>query len=298
MAIPEAQLTTWSHIGAIQQSAQTYETVRKVLNDSGSPYYSKDFSIFLQGSYGNKTNVYKDSDVDIVIRLNQTFYSDLTHLESGAKENFNKAYNDVPYGFDEFKAEVLSWLKANFGAAVDPGKKAIFIKGSGSRRDADVLVCANLRRYREGSNGADGNYNEGICFFLPDKTRIVNFPEQHSDNCTTKHQETHEWFKPVVRVYKSMRNRMTDEGAIKAGLAPSYFVEGMLWNAPANLFGASYGDSFVNTFNWVLKADKTKLACANDLFWLVRDNAQACWPTANFDAYLAAARKYWDDWGK
>src|SRR6266496_25434 len=298
MAIPEAQLTTWSHIGAIQQSAQTYETVRKVLNDSSSPYYSKDFSIFLQGSYGNNTNVYKDSDVDIVIRLNQTFYSDLTHLEPGAKESFNKAYSDAQYGFDEFKAEALSWLKANFGAAVDPGKKAIFIKGSGSRRDADVLVCANLRRYREGSNGADGKYDEGICFFLPDKTRIVNFPEQHSENCTTKQQATHEWFKPVVRVYKSMRNRMTDEGVIKAGLAPSYFVEGLLWNAPANLFGASYGDSFANTFNWVLKADKTKLACANDLFWLVRDNSQACWPTANFDAYLAAARKYWDDWGK
>ncbi len=91
---------------------------------------------------------------------------------------------------------------------------------------------------------------------------------------------------------------MTDEGVVKTGLAPSYFIEGMLWNVPANLFGASYGDLFVNAFNWVLKADKTKLACANDLFWLVRDNSQACWPTVNFDAYLAAARKYWDDWGK
>ena len=69
MPIPEVQLTTWSHIGAMQQSAQTYETVRKVLNDSSSPYYSKDFSIFLQGSYGNNTNVYKESDVDVLIEL-------------------------------------------------------------------------------------------------------------------------------------------------------------------------------------------------------------------------------------
>jgi len=296
--IPEAQLTTWSHIGAIQQSAQTYEVVRTILNDSSSPYYSKDFSIFLQGSYGNNTNVYKDSDVDIVICLNQTYYTDLSYLEPGAKANYEKVRSSASYRLDDFKAEVLSWLKTNFGAAVDPGKKAILIKASGNRRDADVLVCAKLRRYQKSSSGVDGNYNEGICFFLPDGTRIVNFPEQHSDNCTAKHQATHEWFKPVVRIYKNMRNRMTDEGVVKTGLAPSYFIEGMLWNVPTNLFGASYGDSFVNTFNWVLKADKTKFACANDLFWLVRDNSQACWPTANFDAYLAAARKYWDDWGK
>jgi len=296
MAIPEHQLETWSAIGSVTQSAQTYETIRKVLNDSGSPYYSKSFSSFLQGSYGNNTNVYRDSDVDIVIRLNQTFYSDLTDLEPGAKESFNKLYSDVSYGWDEFKSEVLAWLQAKFGAAVKPGKKAIFIKGSGNRRDADVLVCAKLRRYRKGSTGTDAGYDEGICFFLPDRTRIINFPEQHSANCTAKHQATDEWFKRVVRVYKNMRNRMVDDGVIKDGLAPSYFLEGMLWNVPASEFGGSYSDSFCNTFNWISNADKTKLACANDLFWLVRDNSHNCWPTVNFDAYLMAARKYWEDW--
>lgn len=45
-----------------------------------------------------------------------------------------------------------------------------------------------------------------------------------------------------------------------------------LWNVPAHNFAQSYEASFVNTFNWVLSADKTKLACANDLHWLVRDN--------------------------
>ena len=84
---------------------------------------------------------------------------------------------------------------------------------------------------------------------------------------------------------------MVDEGVIKDGLAPSYFLEGMLWNVPANLFGKSFDDSFVSTFNWVLQADKSKLACANDLYWLVRDSAQSCWPTANFDAYLGGPRR-------
>lgn len=295
MAIPEAQLKTWSAIGSVQQSAATYETISNVLNDSAAPYHAKDFSIFLQGSYGNKTNVIRDSDVDIVICLDETYYADTSKLGDGGKASYEKARVPATYGIDEFKGAVLAWLQKKYGADAKEGKKAIFIKGSGARRNADVLVCAKHRRFREGSTGTDDNYDEGICFWSG-TTQIVNFPKQHADNCTDKHQDSDEWFKPVVRVYKNMRNRMIEDGVIKEGLAPSYFLEGMLWNVPAAHFGGSYGDSFCNTFNWVVEADKNKLACANDLFWLVRDNVHNCWPTANFDAYLAAVRKYWDDW--
>jgi hypothetical protein len=296
MPIPESQLQTWSHQGSVTQSAQTYETIRKVLNDSASPYYPKDFSIFLQGSYGNDTNVYRDSDVDIVICLNQTYYADTSALTEGAKGSYDKAFSLAPYRYADFKADVIAWLINAYGADVVPGKKAILIKGNGTRRDVDILVCAQHRRYRASSNGADDQYDEGICFWASDGTQIINFPKQHAENCTTKHQGTNQWFKPVVRVYKNMRNRMIDDGYIVDGVAPSYFMEGMLWNVPTGLFGKSYEGSFVNTFNWVLNADKTKLACANDLFWLVRDNSHDCWPTENFDAYLAAARRYWNDW--
>lgn len=295
MPIQEAQLETWSHIGSIQQSAQTYETIRTVLNDRQSPYYPKNFSIFLQGSYGNNTNVYKDSDVDIVICLNQTYYAETDALEEGAKANYDSAFSLAPYQWTDFRADVLSWLQKQFGAAVTSGKKAIYIKGSGMRRDADVLVCAQHRRYRAESNGTDDQFDEGVVFWSGGK-QIINFPKQHADNCTTKHQNTNNRFKPLVRVYKNMRNRMIEDGYLKDGVAPSYFVEGMLWNVPAVHFGAAYENSFVNTFNWVLQSDKTKLACANDLFWLIRENSQTCWPTADFDAYLEAVRTFWDDW--
>lgn len=296
MAIPEAQLETWSHQGSVTQSAQTYELIRTVLNDSGSPYYSKDFNIFLQGSYGNDTNVYRDSDVDIVVRLNQTYYADTKALTEGAKRNYDNAFIQATYGYAYFKADVVAWLTKTFGKDVVVGKKAIYIKGNGTRRDADVLVCTQHRRYRESSNGIDDRFDEGICFWTNDGAEIINFPRQHAENCTTKHQGTNRWFKPMVRVYKNMRNRMIDDGSIADGVAPSYFIEGMLWNVPENHFGGSFEDSFVNTFNWVSKADKTKLACANDLFWLVRDNVHNCWPPANFDEYLAAAKQYWNDW--
>jgi hypothetical protein len=296
MTIPESQLLTWSAQGSIKQSATTYDTVKNVLNDGSSPFYSKDFSIFLQGSYGNNTNVWKDSDVDIIIRLNQTFYSDRSKLTPEAEANFSERNEDAQYGYDEFRAEVIGWLKEHFGADVVPGKKAVFIQGNNGRRDADVLVCADFRRYREGSTGDDDQYDEGICFFLPDQTRVVNFPEQHRDNCTTKNQETDEWFKKTVRVYKNMRNRMIEDGYLDDGVAPSYFIEGMLWNVPIEEFGTSFQDTFINSFDWVKNCDKEKLACANDLYWLVRGDEGNCWNPSDFETYLEAVDKYWNDW--
>jgi hypothetical protein len=298
MAIPEKQLETWTALGAEAQSAQTHQTIKATLNDANSPYYSKSFTIFLQGSYGNETNVWKDSDVDIVMCLEQTYFSDITGLSPDAKANYDKVDGPATYSLNDFKADVLAWLQKKYPGAVKLGKKAIFIKGSGNRRDADLLVCARLRRYLKESNGADSLYEEGICFFLPDGTRIENFPEQHAANLTSKHQNTDEWLKPMVRIYKNMRNRMIDDGALDDGIAPSYFLEGMLWNVPKDKFGESYGDTWVNTFNWVLQTDHAQLACANDLHWLIRDNSQICWSTSNFIAYLNAAHKYWTEWGE
>lgn len=298
MSIPNSQLEVWSAQGSITQSAATYERIKEVLEDSSSPYFSKDFSIFLQGSYGNNTNVLKDSDVDIIIRLNQTFYSDLSQLEDGAKSSFDVMYPDVHYGFHEFRIQVIDWLTKQFGYDVKPGEKAIYIKGGNSRRDSDVLVCANLRRYRKGSTGTDDQYDEGVCFFLPDNTRVINFPVQHRNNCTAKHQRSNEWFKKVVRIYKNIRNRMVKDGYLREGVAPSYFVEGLLWNVPNSEFGISFEDSFVNTFNWINHSDRTQLACANDLYWLIRDGGGNCWSPTDFEAYVAAVKKFWNEWSE
>ena len=80
MAIPERQLETWASQGAIATSGSTYQTIRNALLAPGTPYAGKDLDVFLQGSYGNDTNVYAESDVDVVIRLDDTFYTDLSDL--------------------------------------------------------------------------------------------------------------------------------------------------------------------------------------------------------------------------
>jgi len=86
MPIPESQLETWSHQGSVTQSSSTYNSVKDVLEASTTPYADKNFKVFLQGSYGNDTNIYAESDVDIIIKLDDCFFSDTDWLSEDEKE--------------------------------------------------------------------------------------------------------------------------------------------------------------------------------------------------------------------
>jgi len=297
MKIPESQLDTWSHQGSVTQSSNTYNTIKSVLEGSTTPYTGKNFEVFLQGSYGNDTNIYAESDVDIVIRLNDCFQSDLSKLAEAEKAAYKSAFLDATYTHVEFKRDVLSALTKQYGTAVKAGDKAIAIDGSGSRRKADVIVAIQFRRYIKFRSSNDSEYVEGICFWNGKGEQIANYPKRHSANLTTKHQNTSKWFKPMARVFKNMRSRMVDDGLIKSGIAPSYYIEGLLYNVPNGKLTSSYQDCVVNTLNWYRQeASKTDLVCANEQYYLLRDGHHTCWNQSNCDAFVEAAVKLWNEW--
>ena len=188
---------------------------------------------------------------------------------------------------------MTAWLTRKYGSDVKPGKKAIFIQGNGSRRDADVLVCAKLRRYYTFPQYGEPVFVDGICFFLPDGTRIENYPIQHSDNCTTKHQNTGQWFKHTVRIFKNLRNTMVERRIVADGLAPSYFIEGMLYNVPTDRFAGTEQQNFGDVLTWVLAADRSQFVCANEQFMLL-GNSQVTWPAENCTSFLRAVKTYND----
>jgi len=294
MAVPEQQLETWSHQGSVVQSSNTYASIKGVLEDTKSPYYWKSFHIRLQGSYGNDTNVYRDSDVDVIIRLDSTFYHDARTLPEEQYRAFEKKYpGTADYGLPQFKQAVAGWLGQNF-EKVKVGEKAILIPGNGNRRDCDVLPCARFKYYYRYQDD-DESFADGICFFLNDGTQIVNFPVQHSDNCTAKHSQTSRWFKPVVRMYKNMRNYLVDHNVLADGIAPSYFIEGLLWNVPAEKFGKSFDRSFVETFNYIINADRSAFRCANGIHTLL-GATPVNWSANNCQAYLDGLRTLWNEW--
>lgn len=297
MPIPESQLDTWSHQGSITQSSNTYNSIKNVLEANTTPFAAKNFKVFLQGSYGNDTNIYAESDVDIVIQLNDCFHSDISNLTEEDKAAQKSSYADATYTYVDFKRDVVSVLTSQYGSAVKVGDKAIAIDASGSRRKADVIVATQFRRYFTFRSTADSSYAEGICFFNAKGERIANYPKQHSSNLTSKHQASSLWLKPTARIFKNMRSRMVDEGLIKAGLAPSYFIEGLLYNVPTERLNSNYQTCIANTLNWyVQEAAKADLVCANEQYYLLRNGSHTCWTLADCDAFVAAAIELWNDW--
>ncbi len=293
MAVSDAQLETWSNQGSEAQSASTYETIRNALNDPEAPYRSKNYEIFLQGSYGNKTNIRADSDVDIVIRLDSIYYSETRHLSAVDKQNYDSNFSKAEYQLSDFKQEVFEWLRSRFGQGVKIGKKCINIPAGDGRRDVDVLVCAQHRDYGTYPAIGQPTFWLGVVFWTTDGEKVVNYPKQHLANCTTKHQSTNQLFKRTVRIFKNMRNKMIDDGMIGKGLAPSYFLEGLLSNVPNQLFQMPYRSTISNSINYILDADRTKFTCANDIHWLLRDGHSVCWAPANYEVYMYQLRKFW-----
>jgi hypothetical protein len=298
MGIPLSQLETWSGQGAIKTSKDTYATVRAALEDEEANYKDRDFKIFLQGSYGNDTNIYAESDVDVVIRYDGVFYHNIEERPADEQAAFHAAYpGKGSYAYSDFKGHVLEALKDKFGESVKAGSKAIKIEASGNRRNADVIVAYEYRRYSKFKASWDEDHVKGICFFLPDWTRIANFPKQHSENLTTKHQATNNKFKPMVRVFKNMRSKMIDEKTIKDGSAPSYYIEGLLYNVPNDKFTGDYQNIALNILQWLSDTpDRTKFVCANELYYLLRDGVHTCWSTTDGKNYIDAAVKLWNKW--
>ena len=277
MPIPESQLEIWSRQGAIAGSQGTYATIRTALEATDAPYRNRSHLIFLQGSYGNDTNIYADSDVDIVVKTESVYYSDTSGLKGQELENYKAAFVAAEYTHEDFKRDVVAQLTKKFPSAIKQRNKAIFIEGSESRRNADVIPAAQFRKYTRFSSVYDQAYVDGICFWAADGTQIINYPKLHSANCTAKHQGTKSRFKPIVRIFKNLRNRMIDLGRIPDGLAPSYFIEGLLYNVPSNQFVVGYQDTIVNVLNWIVSADRSGFLCANEQYFLCHPTSPVTW---------------------
>jgi hypothetical protein len=290
MPISESQLQTWSHQGATVSSRDTYATVKRALQASGTGYAAMQPDIFLQGSYGNDTNVYADSDVDVVVLVDRTFHYDIDQLTERQRDSFQADTPPATYHYPQYKQDVITSLQRAFGSDVVPGHKAIAIRASGNRRSADVIPAFQFKRYYSYGPADTTSFISGIAFFTSDSRLIDNFPKQHSTNLTAKHQATGGRLKPMVRIFKNLRNSLIE---LPEGVAPSYFIEGLLYNVPNGRFVGSRQDQCAQIIDWSLHADTSKLLCANEAYFLIRDGEHNCWPTASFQAFKNAVVARW-----
>ena len=291
MPIPESQLSRWSHHGAQDSSKHTHEAIRGVLAAYRWPP-GMTYDFYLQGSYRNDTNIRGDSDVDVVLELTSAFHHDSNALPPYEQGVLASSFQPATYDWNSFRRETLRALEGGLGGRmVGQGNKSIKLKADPPRLAADVVVCMGYRRY-----GNFYSYAEGITFWaLRDKRWIVNYPKEHYKNGATKSARTWDRYKRTVRMFKNARNHLESTGRISAGLAPSYFVECLIYNAPDPAFQHSFQETYRSIVNWMVQNDLDRLICQNGQQWLFGPSPEQ-WSVEDAKVFANQLVSLWNNW--
>jgi hypothetical protein len=298
MSIPEIQLETWCNQGAITTSAQAYASVKAALGHSNSGLSNPNPEIYLQGSYGNRTNIYAESDVDVVVQHNLSFRRDLSRLPLTQKLQYNGNFGDASYGAKEHRAEVLRALQRYFGAAVVvSGPKAIKVT-TPNGRTVDVIPALEYRDYVRFATLSDQSYISGISFDDLAGQAIVNFPKQHMQNGEAKNAagRTNGKYKQTIRMFKNARSCAVDKELLADDVAPSYFIECLLYNVPDSLFVSERQQTFENIWNFLWSRINVQTAvCQNGRAPLFGTSPQQ-WTIQRAASLLTALQHLWNRW--
>lgn len=262
MAVPEQQLEIWSHQGALVKSKETADSVKNALNNY-EHFPTSDYSVYLQGSYKNDTNIRGESDVDVVIQLNKTFFNNLT-----TDQEKQLGFSQAEYLYNDYRNDVLQALQKYFGnnnVTVEP--KCVKIKETDNRLPADVIVACQYRKYY---SLEENSYVEGVYFFTNDAENrtIINYPIQVYDNGCQKSKTTNGMFKPVVRIFKNLRRQANAKG-------PSYYIQCLIFNIPDSLFVNTYSGCIYNILEYIRTISDEKFKeflCQHKQFKLFGDS--------------------------
>lgn len=262
MSLSEEQLTTWSHQGAVTTAKSTHESIRNAISRFKWPVSKLD--CFLQGSYRNDTNIYGNSDVDLVVENQSSFFSNLTE-----EEKLQMGIVSAAYDFRSFRSDVIRALTDYYGLNnVDSsGAKSVKVIGGNGRLDADVVVCCEYRLYRNREVIATG------IAFINQRTNdlVINYPQLHYKNGVAKNSasRTNGWYKPSVRMFKNARSRIVESKPHLAARFPSYFVECLLYNVDDSFYGISYQSTYLGCIHYLRvlfnKGSASDLKCQNDI---------------------------------
>jgi len=288
MPIPESQLERWSHQGAVVTAKQTHESIRAALLQHPARD-NKDFEVYLQGSYKNDTNIRGDSDVDVVVQLNDTFSHNLSEEQKRAFR-----FTEATYCWNDFRSDVLTALRNYYGwDKVREGRKSLKVQTS--YLPADVVVCIQYRKYPKFPRDAN-DYVEGMTFYVPSENRwVINYPKLHYYNGVEKNKRTNGRYKPAVRLFKNARTYLVDRKIIPSDLAPSYFLECLLYNVPDDKFGSSFQDTFCNVVNWLSRANLSQFVCQNEQLRLF-GNSPEQWSEDKARQFVRAMIDLWNNW--
>ena len=224
----EDRFRTWAQSPSQTETERAENAEQMVQNaiKASSKLNARDIKVFAQGSYRNRTNIRRESDVDIGVLCYDTFFFELP--PDRTKESFRIVGATYPYA--QFKNEVGEALTSYFGTgAVTRGNKAFDIKETSHHVEADVAPFFEHRRYNSNEtylSGAELRPDNGS----PGK--IHNWPEQHYENGNGKNKRTARAYRALARILKNLRCDMEDNHTPAAKAITSFLAECLIWNVP------------------------------------------------------------------
>jgi len=296
MNISEETFTSWSQgpSSTETEKCENAETAVRKAIAADRKLSELDISVFAQGSYKARTNVRQDSDVDICVRYNASFFPE--YPAGMTKENFRNV--DGKFAFSDFKSMVEKALKDYFGKrGVTRGNKAFDVHANSYRIDADVVPTFEHRRYT-GNKNADGAwvYFPGVAFNPDSGGLIKNWPQQTYDSGISRNDATGRRHKRVIRILKRLRNKMQQDKVAEASNISSFLIECLVWNAPLSAFQHdTYTEDVRQVIIGVWNPTKTDETCSkwvevNQLKWLFRSTQP--WTRLQAHQFMQAAWNY------
>lgn len=288
----EDTLSTWAKppSDTEQTKADNAERiVREALADD--PTLSKyGVRVFAQGSYKANTNVRLNSDVDICVLCDNTYFYDLTFSDL---TDATIPGEPVSLTYPAFRNMVETALVRRFGrASVTRGNKAFDIHANTYRLDADVVAAFELRRFKKRGPRGEIAWDSGIAFVPDSGLRIENWPEQTYTNGVWKNTSTSRQYKRAIRILKRLRDRMQDEGVVAANDIGSFLIESLVWNVPNESFDRDTNHAVMravlaHTFNNTMSDDKcAEWGEVNELKYVLRNQSAL---RVKVNAFLDAA---------
>jgi len=299
MTIPLEILKTWSKQGATHAPKALREKIENKLTGADSSIKMKNnLEIYLQGSYRNNTNIYGNSDVDVVVQHNSVFGSNTSQLSDHEKAIYKGEFSDATYTWHEFKGEVIETMQKSFGTSnLEIGNKSIKIN-DGSY-EADVVPCFEYRKYITfGKKAEEQEYIPGIKFYTAYEERtVVNYPKEHYSKGADKNQRVNEQYKPIVRVFKNIKKKLIEKNMINKEHVSSYFIENLLYNVPDKYFNLSdLSRSVPEILEWLQDTNYLpQFLCQNEQTKLFGNNEEQ-WDKESARLFITQALMLWDEW--
>jgi hypothetical protein len=274
MNVSEDQLGRWAKPPSETEEGKCQHTVQRITKALRAKFGNA-VSIFLQGSYKNRTNVRLDSDVDVVVRHDGHYFPDAAFLNETDKALYWKHFSPSQYSFSQFKADVFAALTVEFDyGEVVRQNKCITVKKNSQRVNADVVPCFEHRRLKN----AYEVYAKGIEFITDSGEHIISFPEQHYGNGVAKNDNTSRLYKSEVRILKNVRNELIDQRQLADNEMPSFFLECLVYNVENHNFdSASYTGATRSVIATVWNdmgdhAKANEYTEVSELLWLFKGN--------------------------